>query len=84
MTWILLAPAFAVVAALTMMAWSMHRVDAEVRSLRDSLRLSRAAGVATDELDRHTRGVARRALEIDTTARARAELRRSRRRSARR
>jgi len=80
----LLAPATAIVFALGAFALSMRSLEAEVVALRASLRASRAAAVATDDLERHTRVFAGRAAEIDHNVRARAELRRSRRRSARR
>ena len=84
MTLTLLAPATAIVFALCVLALSMRSLEAEVVALRASLRRSRAAAVATDELERHTRVFAERATEIDHNARSRADLRRSRRRSARR
>jgi len=83
-TWTVLAPAAAIISALGLLAWSMQRLEAEVAALRASLRRSRAAAVATDELARHTVAVTRRAGEIEHDVRARADLRRSRRRSARR
>jgi hypothetical protein len=81
-TWTVLAPATAIISALGMLTWSMNRLEAEVAALRSSLRRSRAAAVATDELARHTGAVTRRVTEIEHDARARADLRRSRRRSA--
>jgi hypothetical protein len=83
-TWTLLAPATAIVIALCVFVWSMHRLESEVVALRSSLRRSAAAAVATDDLGRHTHALADRAVEIDHEARSRADLRRSRRRSARR
>jgi hypothetical protein len=74
----------AIVVALGVFVWSMQRIETEVVALRSSLRRSRAAAVATDDLGRHTRALADRAVEIDHDSRARADLRRSRRRSARR
>jgi hypothetical protein len=77
----LLAPSAAVVAALCAFAWSMYRLESEIGDLRGSLRRSRAAAVATDELERHARDVRRRAQQIQREARSRADLRRIRRRS---
>jgi len=80
-SWTLLAPATAIVLTLFVLAWSMHRVEIELAALRSSLRRSRAAGVAIDELQRQTISTMHEAERIDRQARARADLRRSRRRS---
>lgn len=67
--------------ALVALAVLLPRVEAEIVELRTSLRRSQAAAVATDELHRSTRDVAAQAAVIDTNARRRADLRRSRRRA---
>ncbi|MDW3218411.1 MAG: hypothetical protein R8F63_07330 [Acidimicrobiales bacterium] len=77
----LLAPAAATVLCLVVLAWSMARLDIELRALRSSLRRSRAAAVATDDLQRATRTVVEEAHRIDHGARSRAHARRSRRSS---
>jgi hypothetical protein len=81
-SWTLLAPATAVVVTLVALSWSMHRVETEVAALRASLRRSRAAGVAVHELERDTAATVAEAHRIEQTARTRAHLRRTRRRSA--
>ena len=83
-TWTLLAPAIAVVGTLCALAWSMHRVELEVAALRSSLRRSRAASVALAELERDTTTTIAAAARVRDDARARADLRRSRRRTPRR
>ena len=83
-SWTLLAPAAAIVVTLVALAWSMHRVELELAALRASLRRSRAAGVAIDELERETLATVTEAQRIEHAARTRADLRRSRRRSSRR
>ncbi|MEQ8841390.1 MAG: hypothetical protein RIB98_10435 [Acidimicrobiales bacterium] len=77
----LLAPAAAIVVTLCMLAWSMHRIEGELAALRSSLRRSRAAGVAIDELRRETAATMHDAERVE---RHRADLRRSRRRTRRR
>ncbi|GJM39164.1 MAG: hypothetical protein DHS20C19_25310 [Acidimicrobiales bacterium] len=77
----LLAPAAATVLCLVVLAWSMARVDVELRALRASLRRSRAAAVATDDLQRATRTVVEEVQRIDHDTRARAHVRRTRRSS---
>lgn len=84
MSWTLLAPAVAIVTTFGALAWSMHRIDRELVALRASLRRSRATGVALVELERDTVRAVREAERIDHSHRARADLRRARRRSRRR
>ena len=84
MTWSLLLPAAATVITLTVLTMSLQRVRHELTELRLSLRRSRAAAVATDELERRTIIVAARAADIDAGARRRLHHRRSRRRTAHR
>ncbi len=83
-SWTLLAPASAIVTTLCVLAWSLHRVELEVAALRGALRRSRAAGVAVHELERDTAPTIDLAQQVDQSARRRADLRRSRRRSGRR
>jgi len=79
-TWSLLAPATAVVITLCVLAWSMHRVELELAALRASLRRSRAAGVAIDELRRETAVTMHEVERLEQQSRRRADLRRRRRR----
>lgn len=79
MSWTLLAPAFSIVVTLVVLAWAMHRVEAELQQLRLSLQRSRVAAVATDELQRDARRVASEIGRIDEKNRHRRERRRSRR-----
>jgi len=81
MSWTLLAPAGAIVTTLCALAWSMQRLEGELAALRASLRRSRAAGVAVDELHRDTSATMHEVERLDRAARARADLRRSRRRA---
>jgi hypothetical protein len=83
-SWTLLAPAAAIVVTLCVLAWSMHRIEIELAAVRASLRRSRAAGVAVTELERETVATLAELQRIEETARRRADLRRSRRRSGRR
>jgi hypothetical protein len=83
-TWTLLAPASAIVLAVCALAWSLHRMETEIASLRGALRRSRTTAVATDELHRDVRAMSARAAEIQRDARRRTDLRRSRRRAERR
>ncbi len=80
-SWTLLTPAAAVVVTLVALAWSMRRVETETAALRAALRRSRAAGVAIDELQRDTAATVAEANRVQQAARARAHLRRTRRRS---
>ncbi len=79
MTLALLLPAVAVVFTLVILAISMRRIEAELVLLRRSLRRSRAAAVATDELTRLSVKVSTRAAEIDADVRIRLYRRRTRR-----
>lgn len=78
MSWTLLAPAFSIVVTLVVLAWAMHRIEAELQELRLSLRRSRVATVATDELQRDARRVAFEIERIDEKNRQRRERRRAR------
>lgn len=79
-----MAPAFAIVVTLAALAWSMHRLELELAALRAALRRSRAAGVAVHELERASAATIAEATRIEREARARADLRRTRRRTRRR
>ncbi|MEM7142302.1 MAG: hypothetical protein AAF548_14865 [Actinomycetota bacterium] len=84
MTWTLLLPAAMTALCLVVLAWSMQRVDAELAALRASLRRSRAAAVATDDLRHTTRDVVDEIGRLEAGARARAERRRARQSTPRR
>ena len=63
--------ATAVVASLLVLAVSLKLVSAEIDRLRHSLRRTRAAAVAHDDLTQLTRQLGARASELDQAARIR-------------
>ncbi len=71
MTWSLLLPAFAVVAALVTLTLGLHRVEVELAALRTTLRRTAATAVAAEELRRATTTVAEQAIAVEADARHR-------------
>ncbi|MDE0067886.1 MAG: hypothetical protein OXN44_13570 [Acidimicrobiaceae bacterium] len=71
MSWALIVVAAAVVVSLSALAVSLKLVSEEIGRLRHSMRRTRAAAVAHDDLRHLTRELSTRASELDQVARIR-------------
>ena len=74
MTWLILLPAFAIVAALVVLTHGLRQVEIEVVALRSSLRRTQATAVALDEFGRSAERVVERADDLRRSAPQRVAL----------